>query len=90
MLDGYTTLEICVVGVSPFITGLAKLVYTFFFLFFFFVVILNEENRRRIASWTIMLACVGAFVLTSAASTIGLPRWVILLFFSQVILTCIS
>ncbi|XP_022747587.1 cationic amino acid transporter 2, vacuolar-like isoform X2 [Durio zibethinus] len=34
---------------------------------------LNEENRRKIARWTIMLTCVGAFGLTFAASNLWLP-----------------
>ncbi|XP_065635098.1 cationic amino acid transporter 2, vacuolar [Quercus suber] len=38
--------------------------------------ILNEENRQKIAGWTIMFTCVGAFLLTYAASNLALPRWV--------------
>ncbi|OMO67855.1 Amino acid/polyamine transporter I [Corchorus capsularis] len=34
---------------------------------------LSEENRRKIAGWTIMLTCVGAFSLTFAASNLWLP-----------------
>ncbi|XVF56807.1 hypothetical protein PTKIN_Ptkin06aG0150100 [Pterospermum kingtungense] len=34
---------------------------------------LNEQNRRKIAGWTIMLTCVGAFILTFAASNLWLP-----------------
>ncbi|XP_065627989.1 cationic amino acid transporter 2, vacuolar isoform X2 [Quercus suber] len=37
--------------------------------------ILNEENRRKIAGWTIMFTCVGAFLLTYAASNLALPRF---------------
>ncbi|KAJ4721316.1 Vacuolar cationic amino acid transporter [Melia azedarach] len=33
-----------------------------------------EENRRKIAGWTIMFTCIGVFVLTYAASDVGLPR----------------
>ncbi|KAK3015683.1 hypothetical protein RJ639_006618 [Escallonia herrerae] len=36
-------------------------------------VLLNEGNRRKIAGWTILLTCVGALVLASAASTVDLP-----------------
>uniref|UniRef100_A0A2N9G9G0 Cationic amino acid transporter C-terminal domain-containing protein n=1 Tax=Fagus sylvatica TaxID=28930 RepID=A0A2N9G9G0_FAGSY len=36
---------------------------------------LSEENRRKIAGWTIMLTCVGAFLLTYAASNLGLPSY---------------
>lgn len=36
---------------------------------------LSEENRRKIAGWTIMLICVGAFSLTFAASNLWLPRF---------------
>ncbi|KAF7852253.1 hypothetical protein BT93_L5393 [Corymbia citriodora subsp. variegata] len=35
--------------------------------------ILTEKNRRKIAGWTIMFTCIGAFVLTYAASSLGLP-----------------
>lgn len=34
---------------------------------------LSEDNRRKVAGWTIMLTCVGVLLLTSAASTPGLP-----------------
>lgn len=33
-----------------------------------------SENRRNVAGWTIMLTCIGAFVLSYAASNLGLPR----------------
>ncbi|KAF5725739.1 Cationic amino acid transporter 2 isoform 1 [Tripterygium wilfordii] len=35
--------------------------------------ILNEEKRRKIAGWTIMLTCIGVFLLTYSASSLGLP-----------------
>ncbi|PPD66151.1 hypothetical protein GOBAR_DD36973 [Gossypium barbadense] len=35
---------------------------------------LDEENRRKIASWTIMLICVGAFILTFSASNLWFSR----------------
>ncbi|KAI4386624.1 hypothetical protein MLD38_004541 [Melastoma candidum] len=33
----------------------------------------TEKNRRILAGWTIMFTCIGAFVLTFAASSLGLP-----------------
>ena len=36
----------------------------------------NEKQRRTIAGWTIMLTCVGAFILTYSASNLGIPRLV--------------
>ncbi|KAI4381601.1 hypothetical protein MLD38_007661 [Melastoma candidum] len=33
----------------------------------------TEKNRRILAGWTIMFTCLGAFVLTFAASSLGLP-----------------
>ncbi|KAI3437048.1 AA_permease_C domain-containing protein [Psidium guajava] len=35
--------------------------------------ILTEKNRRKIAGWTIMFTCIGALILTYAASSLGLP-----------------
>ncbi|KAK7860957.1 cationic amino acid transporter 2 [Quercus suber] len=61
--------------------------------------ILNEENRRKIAGWTIMFTCVGAFLLTYAASNLALPRSLrfslcgvggTLLLSGLVVLTCID
>ncbi|XP_030925770.1 cationic amino acid transporter 2, vacuolar-like isoform X2 [Quercus lobata] len=61
--------------------------------------ILNEENRRKIAGWTIMLTCVGAFLLTYAASNLALPRSLrfslcgvggTLLLSGLIVLTCID
>ncbi|KAL5547402.1 hypothetical protein UlMin_007089 [Ulmus minor] len=34
---------------------------------------MSENKRRKIAGWTIMLTCIGAFLLTYAASSLGLP-----------------
>ncbi|GMI85463.1 cationic amino acid transporter 2 [Hibiscus trionum] len=60
---------------------------------------LNEEKRRRIAGWTIMLICVGAFILTFAASNLWLSSLLrytmcgaggILLLGGLIILTCID
>uniref|UniRef100_A0A7C8ZSL2 Cationic amino acid transporter C-terminal domain-containing protein n=1 Tax=Opuntia streptacantha TaxID=393608 RepID=A0A7C8ZSL2_OPUST len=33
----------------------------------------DDEKRRRIAGWTIMLTCLGAILLTTGASNVGLP-----------------
>nr|XP_023909339.1 cationic amino acid transporter 2, vacuolar-like [Quercus suber] len=61
--------------------------------------ILNEENRQKIAGWTIMFTCVGAFLLTYAASNLALPRSLrfslcgvggTLLLSGLVVLTCID
>lgn len=38
-------------------------------------VIISEKNRRKIAGWTILLTCVGALVLSSAASSVRLPGY---------------
>lgn len=35
---------------------------------------ISENNRRKIAGWTIMFTCVGAFVLSYSASSLGFPR----------------
>ncbi|KAK4581410.1 hypothetical protein RGQ29_024885 [Quercus rubra] len=60
---------------------------------------LNEENRRKIAGWTIMFTCVGAFLLTYAASNLGLPSSLrfslcgvggTLLLSGLIVLTCID
>lgn len=45
----------------------------------FLLDVVNVENRRKVAGWTIMLTCVGALVLTYAASNVGLNRWVFLM-----------
>lgn len=37
--------------------------------------ILTEKNRRKIAGWTIMFTCIGAFLLTFAASSLGLSSF---------------
>jgi len=37
--------------------------------------IFNEKQRRTIAGWTIMLTCVGAFILTYSASNLGIPSY---------------
>ncbi|CAN1246214.1 Cationic amino acid transporter 2, vacuolar [Linum grandiflorum] len=39
---------------------------------------LSEEKRRKIAGWTIAFTCVGAFVLTYAASNVSIQWWVLL------------
>ncbi|KAL6988632.1 catalase, partial [Sarracenia purpurea var. burkii] len=60
--------------------------------------ILNE-NRRKIAGWTIMFTCVGVILLTSSASSVGLPSFLrftvcgiggVLLLSGLVVLTCID
>ncbi|XWS42724.1 hypothetical protein CRYUN_Cryun16bG0038500 [Craigia yunnanensis] len=60
---------------------------------------LNEENRRKIAGWTIMLTCVGAFSLTFAASNLWLPSLLrftlcgaggVLLLSGLIVLACID
>lgn len=51
--------------------GLEKVIIFFLLLV---AVIISEKNRRKIAGWTILLTCVGALVLTSAASSVCLPR----------------
>ncbi|TYJ01898.1 hypothetical protein E1A91_A13G186900v1 [Gossypium mustelinum] len=60
---------------------------------------LDEENRRKIAGWTIMLICVGAFMLTFAASNLWFSSLIrftlcgaggLLLLSGLVILTCID
>ncbi|KAM7505152.1 hypothetical protein LguiB_004056 [Lonicera macranthoides] len=62
-------------------------------------VIQNEDNRRKIAGWTIMLTCIGALVLSTAASNVTLPSYLrlticgfggILLLSGLIILTCID
>ncbi|GMN38961.1 hypothetical protein TIFTF001_008181 [Ficus carica] len=35
--------------------------------------VMTEKKRRQIAGWTIMLTCIGAFLLTYSASSSGLP-----------------
>ncbi|KAK9042361.1 hypothetical protein V6N11_017438 [Hibiscus sabdariffa] len=65
----------------------------------FIVGTLNEENRRKVAGWTIMLLCVGAFGLTFAASNLWIPRLIrltccgvggVLLLSGLIVLTCID
>lgn len=52
------------------VSGLEKVVTLVLLLV---AVIISEKNRRKIAGWTILLICVGALVLTSAASSVRLP-----------------
>ncbi|XP_047332763.1 cationic amino acid transporter 2, vacuolar-like [Impatiens glandulifera] len=58
-----------------------------------------NERRRKIAGWTIVLTCIGSLLLTSAASSVGLPslfRYTvcsiggIVLLSGLVVLTCID
>ncbi|TYG46659.1 hypothetical protein ES288_D11G273600v1 [Gossypium darwinii] len=60
---------------------------------------LTEQNRRKIAGWTIMLFCVGAFGLTFAASNVWIPSLIrltccgvggLLLLSGLIVLTCID
>ncbi|KAB2005292.1 hypothetical protein ERO13_D11G241600v2 [Gossypium hirsutum] len=60
---------------------------------------LTEQNRRKIAGWTIMLLCVGAFGLTFAASNVWIPSLIrltccgvggLLLLSGLIVLTCID
>ncbi|CAK9319619.1 unnamed protein product [Citrullus colocynthis] len=60
---------------------------------------LNETNRRKIAGWTILLTCVGALLLTYAATNLSLPSYVrysvsgigvMLLLSALVVLSCID
>jgi cationic amino acid transporter 1 len=60
---------------------------------------LTEETRRKVAGWTIMLTCTGIFLLTYAASSLGLPSFLrftscgvggALLLCGLVVLTCID
>lgn len=46
-----------------------------------------SENRRNVAGWTIMLTWIGAFVLSYAASNLGLPRLVVCKCYSGYVLT---
>ncbi|KAH7522778.1 hypothetical protein FEM48_Zijuj07G0174500 [Ziziphus jujuba var. spinosa] len=34
---------------------------------------LNDNTRRKVAGWTIMFTCIGVFLLTYSASSLGLP-----------------
>ncbi|XP_024969714.1 cationic amino acid transporter 2, vacuolar-like [Cynara cardunculus var. scolymus] len=61
--------------------------------------IFNENRRRNVAGWTIMLTCVGAFILTYSASNLGLPSLFrftlcgiggVMLLFGLVVLSCIE
>ncbi|EXB68043.1 Cationic amino acid transporter 2 [Morus notabilis] len=61
--------------------------------------VMNEKKRREIAGWTIMLTCIGAFLLTYSASSLGLPSFLrltlcgvggILLLLGLIVLTCID
>jgi hypothetical protein len=38
-----------------------------------FAVVLSEETRRIVAGWRIMFTCVGAFLLSYAASSLSFP-----------------
>ncbi|XAR69499.1 hypothetical protein NMG60_11001107 [Bertholletia excelsa] len=58
-----------------------------------------NDNRRKIAGWTIMFTCVGVLLLTSSASSLGLPSFFrftmcgiggVLLLAGLVVLTCID
>jgi len=60
---------------------------------------LINMNRRKIAGWTIMCTCVGVFLLTGAASSVGLQSYLrfticgiggLLLLSGLVSLTCID
>ncbi|XP_038882439.1 cationic amino acid transporter 3, mitochondrial-like [Benincasa hispida] len=60
---------------------------------------LNEKNRRKIAGWTILLTCVGALLLTYAATNLRLPSYVrysvsgigvMLLLSALIVLSCID
>ncbi|XP_057539239.1 cationic amino acid transporter 3, mitochondrial-like isoform X1 [Amaranthus tricolor] len=59
----------------------------------------HDDKRRKIAGWTILLTCIGAFLLSMAASYVGLPsipRFTLcavgaaLLISSLVVLSCIN
>ncbi|KAL3755019.1 hypothetical protein ACJRO7_002143 [Eucalyptus globulus] len=61
--------------------------------------ILTEKKRRKIAGWTIMFTCIGAFLLTFAASSLGLSSFlrfsvcgvgVTFLLSGLIVLTCID
>lgn len=61
--------------------------------------IFNESRRRKIAGWTIMLTCVGAWILTYSASNLGIPSYFrltlcgiggVLLLLGLVVLSCIE
>ncbi|XP_023543443.1 cationic amino acid transporter 2, vacuolar-like [Cucurbita pepo subsp. pepo] len=61
--------------------------------------ILNEKRRRKIAGWSILSTCVGALILTYAASNLSLPSYVrysvcgtgvMLLLSALVVLSCID
>ncbi|GFY98046.1 cationic amino acid transporter 3 [Actinidia rufa] len=58
-----------------------------------------NKNRRKIAGWTIMCTCIGVLLLTSSASSVGLPSFFrftvcglggLLLLSGFVVLTCIE
>ncbi|KAF3441210.1 hypothetical protein FNV43_RR15123 [Rhamnella rubrinervis] len=60
---------------------------------------LSENNRRKVAGWTILFTCVGAFLLTYSASSLGLPGFLryamcgvggALLLSGLIVLTCID
>jgi cationic amino acid transporter 1 len=40
-----------------------------------FAVVLSEETRRIVAGWSIMFTCVGAFLLSYAASSLSFPGY---------------
>lgn len=61
--------------------------------------IFNENRRREVAGWTIMLTCVGAFILTYSAANLGIPSLFrftlcgiggVMLLFGLVVLSCIE
>ncbi|PON33363.1 Amino acid/polyamine transporter [Parasponia andersonii] len=61
--------------------------------------VMNENRRRKIAGWTIMLTCIGTFLLTYSTSSLGLPSLLryslcgvggALLLSGLIVLTCID
>lgn len=61
--------------------------------------VMTEKKRRQIAGWTIMLTCIGAFLLTYSASSLGLPSSLrftmcgvggVFLLVGLIVLTCID
>ncbi|XP_062096367.1 cationic amino acid transporter 2, vacuolar-like [Humulus lupulus] len=61
--------------------------------------VMNENKRRKIAGWTIMLTCIGEFLLAYSASSLGFPSFLryslcgvggVLILSGLVVLTCID
>ncbi|XP_030479743.1 cationic amino acid transporter 3, mitochondrial isoform X1 [Cannabis sativa] len=61
--------------------------------------VMNESKRRKIAGWTIMLTCIGEFLLAYSASSLGFPSFLryslcgvggALILSGLVVLTCID